>query len=107
MFAKTNCLKNEKLYIFEKPLTMPFQICKNFGKILNNLYYRRNLTIKILRFFKPCLVIFIFPTCKNIEETTFEANLQQLLSQTLVRYFPCLQESRLRRSKREEQKTDL
>ena len=42
MFAKTNCLKNEKLYIFEKPLTMPFQICKNFGKILNNLYYRRN-----------------------------------------------------------------
>ena len=29
--------KNEKLYIFKKPLTMPFQILKNFCKILNNL----------------------------------------------------------------------
>ena len=29
MFAKKICSKNEKLYIFEKPLTMPFQICKN------------------------------------------------------------------------------
>ena len=27
MFAKKICPKNEKLYIFEKPLTMPFQIC--------------------------------------------------------------------------------
>ena len=26
MFAKKICPKNEKLYIFEKPLTMPFQI---------------------------------------------------------------------------------
>ena len=34
MFAKKKiCPKNEKLYIFEKPLTMPFQICKkNFAK---------------------------------------------------------------------------
>ena len=37
MFAKNNLSKNDKLYIFEKPLTMPFQICKNFCKILNNL----------------------------------------------------------------------
>ena len=29
MFAKKNCPKNEKLYIFKKALTMPFQICKN------------------------------------------------------------------------------
>ena len=36
MFAK-----NEKLYIFEKPLTMPFQICKNLGKILNNLIFNQ------------------------------------------------------------------
>ena len=31
--CKKICPKNEKLYIFEKPLTMPFQICK---KILQN-----------------------------------------------------------------------
>ena len=31
MFAK------KKLYISEKPLPMPFQICKNVCKILNNL----------------------------------------------------------------------
>ena len=30
MFAKKIWEKNEKLYIFEKPLTMPFQICKKF-----------------------------------------------------------------------------
>ena len=27
MLAKKNGPKNNKLYIFEKPLTMPFQIC--------------------------------------------------------------------------------
>ena len=37
MFAKKNCPKNDKLYIFEKPLSMLFQICKKFCKILNNL----------------------------------------------------------------------
>ena len=38
--CKTNfCPKNEKLYIFEINLTMPFQICKNFCKILNNLIF--------------------------------------------------------------------
>ena len=36
MFAKKICPTNEKFYSFEKPLTMPFQICKNFCKILNN-----------------------------------------------------------------------
>ena len=35
MFAKKICPKNDKLYIFEKPLTIPFQICKIFCKILN------------------------------------------------------------------------
>ena len=29
MFTKKICPKNEKLYIFEMPLTMPFQICKS------------------------------------------------------------------------------
>ena len=29
MFAKKKCPKKDKIYIFEKPLTMPFQICKN------------------------------------------------------------------------------
>ena len=36
---KKNCPKIDKLYIFEKPLTMPFQICKKFCKILNNLMF--------------------------------------------------------------------
>ena len=39
MFAKKICPKNEKLYIFEKPMTMPFKICKKFCKILNNLIF--------------------------------------------------------------------
>ena len=29
---KKNCQKNEKLYIFENPLIMPFQKCKIFAK---------------------------------------------------------------------------
>ena len=33
MLAKKICPKYEKLYIFEKLLTMPFQICKIFFKI--------------------------------------------------------------------------
>ena len=36
---KKICQKNEKLYIFEKPLTMPFQICKHFCKILNSMIF--------------------------------------------------------------------
>ena len=35
------CAKNDKLYIFEKSLTMPFQICKNFCKILINLIFNQ------------------------------------------------------------------
>ena len=42
MSAKKICPKNEKLYIFEKPLTMPFQVCKNFCKILNNLIFNQD-----------------------------------------------------------------
>ena len=41
--------------------------------------------MEILRIFKPRLVTFIFPTCKNIEEIVFEAKLQQLLNQTLLK----------------------
>ena len=41
MFAKKNCLKNDKLYKFEKPLTMPFQISKTFCKILNILMFNK------------------------------------------------------------------
>jgi len=41
MFEKKICPKNEKLYIFEKPFTMPFQICKKFCKILNNLIFNQ------------------------------------------------------------------
>ena len=49
MFAKKNCPKNEKLYIFEKPLTMPFQICKNFCKTLNNLIFNQE-KLKMCKF---------------------------------------------------------
>ena len=31
----------QKMKNFEKPLTMPFQICKNFCKILNNLIFNQ------------------------------------------------------------------
>ena len=41
MFAKKICSKNKKIYIFEKPLTMAFQICKKFCKILNNLIFNQ------------------------------------------------------------------
>ena len=34
---KKICPKNEKLYIFEKPLIMPIQLCKKLMSILNNL----------------------------------------------------------------------
>jgi len=49
MFAKKNCPKNEKLYIFEKPLTMPFQICKIICKILNNLIFNQE-NLKMCKF---------------------------------------------------------
>ena len=34
----------KKLYIFKKSLTMPFQICKNFCKILNNRIFNQEKT---------------------------------------------------------------
>ena len=46
---KKICPKNEKLYIFEKPLTMPFQICKTFCKILNNLIFNQE-KLKMCKF---------------------------------------------------------
>ena len=49
MFAKKICPKNEKLYNFEKPLTMPFQISKNFCKILNNLIFKKE-KLKMCKF---------------------------------------------------------
>ena len=49
MFAKKICPKNEKLYRFEKPLTMPFQICKTFCKILNNLIFNQE-KLKMCKF---------------------------------------------------------
>ena len=49
MFAKKICPKNAKLYIFEKPLTMPFQICKNVCKILFNLSFNQE-NLKMCKF---------------------------------------------------------
>jgi len=47
MFAKKKLSK--KLYIFEKPLTMPFQICKNICKIFNNLIFNQE-KLKMCKF---------------------------------------------------------
>ena len=71
MFAKKNCPKNDKLYIFEKPLTMPFQICKNFCKILNNLIFNQE-KLKMCKF--PLTLLF----AKNL----------QFFSQNLCNPFP-------------------
>ena len=49
MFAKKICPKNEKLYIFKNPLTMPFQICKKRCKILNNLIFNQE-KLKMCKF---------------------------------------------------------
>ena len=46
---KKICPKNEKLDIFKKPLTMPFQICKNFCKILINLNFNQE-KLKMCKF---------------------------------------------------------
>ena len=84
-FAKQICPKNEKLYIFEKPLTMPFQICKNFCKILNNLNFNQEklkmckfpLTgclQKICNFFrKTCAIRFLM--LKAFQKAKFYQNL--------------------------------
>ena len=69
MFAKKICPKNEKLYNFE----MPFQICKNFCKILNNLIFKLTMCKfpltgclqKICNFFrKTCAIRFLFQKAK-------------------------------------------
>jgi len=49
MFPEKICPKNEKLYIFKKSLTMPFQICKDFCKTLNNLIFNEE-KLKICKF---------------------------------------------------------
>ena len=70
MFAKKNCSKNDKLYIFEKPLTMPFQICKKFCKILNNLNFNQE-KLKMCKFLLTgCLQKFaIFPYGKGFPKS--------------------------------------
>ena len=42
-------LQKLNFYIFEKPLTMPFQIRKNFCKILNNLIFNQE-KLKMCKF---------------------------------------------------------
>ena len=69
MFAKKICPKNEKLYIFKKPLTMPFQKCKNFCKILNNLIFNqeklKNVQISFDRLFAKKLQFFSQNLCNS------------------------------------------
>ena len=59
--CQKNCPKNEKLYIFKKPLTMPFQICKKICKILKNLIFNQK-KLKMCKFpLTGCLQnVFIF-----------------------------------------------
>ena len=76
------CPKNEKLYIFEKPLTMPFQICKNFCKILNNLIFNQE-KLKMCKFLltgylqKVCNFFFAirFLMSKAFQKAKFYQNL--------------------------------
>jgi len=59
--------KNEKLYTFEKPLTVPFQICKKCCKILNNLNFNqkktKNVQISFDRMFAKNICNFFRKTC--------------------------------------------
>ena len=82
---KKICPKNEKLYIFETPLTMLFQICKIFCKISNNLIFNQEklkmckfpLTgclQKICNFFrKTCAICFLMS--KAFQKAKFYQNL--------------------------------
>ena len=75
----------KKLYIFEKPLTMQFQICKKFSKILNNLIFNQEkLKVckypligclqKICNFFrKTCAIRFLMS--KAFQKAKFYQNL--------------------------------
>ena len=54
MFTKKNCPKNEKLYIFEKPLTMPFTLtgclqknCNFSAKLVQSVSLRHKLSKKL------------------------------------------------------------
>ena len=48
-FCKQSFQKMKKIYISWKPLTMPFQICKDFCKTLNNLIFNQE-KLKICKF---------------------------------------------------------
>ena len=69
MFAKTICPNNEKLYIFEKPLTMPFQICQFFCKILNNLNFNQEKIKIAICFRKTCAIRFLMS--KAVQKAKF------------------------------------
>ena len=105
MFAKKICPKNEKLYNFEKPLTMLFLICKNACKILNNLIFKlsktKNVQIsfdklfaKNLHFFrKTCVIRFLmskaFQKAKFYQNLTSGSGSKQRFS--LLQEKPCIQ----------------
>ena len=56
--------KNEKLYIFEKPLTMPFQLCKKFADCL-----QKNCNF----FLQTCAIRFLISTA--FQKAKFYQNL--------------------------------
>jgi len=85
MFEKKICPKNKKLHIFEKLLTIPFQICKKFCKILNNLIFNQE-KLKMCKFpltgCLPKISIFLlqnlcnsFPFVKAFQKAKFCQNL--------------------------------
>ena len=93
---KKICPKNDKLYIFEKPLTMPFQICIHFCKILINLIFNQE-KLKMCKFpvtgclqkncnffRKTCAIRFLeslaFQKAKNYQNLTTESGSKQRFS---------------------------
>ena len=82
MFAK-KFQRIDKINIFEKPVTMPFQICKKYCKIINNLM----CNIEKLKMCK-----FLLTGCMQIICKNFFAKLVQADSMTqAVRTFQQLQ----------------
>ena len=94
MFAKKIFPKNDELYI----LTLPFQICKKFCKILNNLiFYQEKLKmckfpLKNCNFFrKTCAIRFLMS--KAFQKAKFYQNLtsgSSLLQEKAVIQAVCL-----------------
>ena len=77
IFAK-KCPKTDKIYIFEKPLTMLYQICKNVCKILNILMF--NWKTKNVQIFKNFFAKLVYSVslCHRLSKKLKIINIWQL-----------------------------